>query len=116
VDFELRETDGPAWGEGDRLGTVTGLGSMCAGLATGATRDTHRPEQRPARQRERLADLVAMPGVGVNKRYRSSPVGNKAVTRQRADAAEQPRSVSRNNKRDRCQRSGERAADHPRRL
>lgn len=42
VDFELRETDGPAWGQGDRLGTVTALGSTCAGLATGATRTITR--------------------------------------------------------------------------
>jgi hypothetical protein len=42
VDFELRETDGPVWGAGDLLGTVTGLGSMCAGLATGASRGISR--------------------------------------------------------------------------
>jgi hypothetical protein len=36
VDFDLRETDGPAWGQGDSLGTVTALGSTCAALATGA--------------------------------------------------------------------------------
>jgi len=38
VVFDLREVDGPVWGQGDRLGTVTALGSTCAGLATGATR------------------------------------------------------------------------------
>jgi hypothetical protein len=37
VTFDLRETDGPVWGQGDRLGTVTALGATCAGLATGAT-------------------------------------------------------------------------------
>ncbi|MGS2648279.1 hypothetical protein [Streptosporangium sp. LJ11] len=42
VAFELRETDGPAWGQGDLLGTVTALGSTCAGLATGATRTITR--------------------------------------------------------------------------
>ncbi|MEV0390709.1 hypothetical protein [Nonomuraea sp. NPDC050643] len=42
VDFGLRETDGPVWGQGDLLGTVTGLGSTCAGLATGATRTITR--------------------------------------------------------------------------
>ncbi|MGR6919950.1 hypothetical protein ACU635_37435 [[Actinomadura] parvosata] len=40
VVFDLRETDGPVWGQGDRLGTVTALGSTCAGLATGATTTT----------------------------------------------------------------------------
>ncbi|MEU8203529.1 hypothetical protein [Streptosporangium sp. NPDC049046] len=38
VVFDLREVDGPVWGQGDRLGTVTALGSTCAGLATGAVR------------------------------------------------------------------------------
>jgi hypothetical protein len=42
VVFDLREADGPVWGQGDRLGTVTGLGSTCAGLATGATRTITR--------------------------------------------------------------------------
>lgn len=37
VVFGLRETDGPAWGQGDSLGTVTAFGSTCAGLATGAS-------------------------------------------------------------------------------
>ncbi|HEX4813996.1 MAG TPA: hypothetical protein VFV66_14725 [Nonomuraea sp.] len=37
VTFDLREADGPIWGQGDRLGTVTALGSTCAGLAAGAT-------------------------------------------------------------------------------
>ncbi|MEU8383428.1 hypothetical protein [Streptosporangium sp. NPDC048865] len=37
VDFDLRETDGPVWGQGDLLGTVTAPGNTCAGLATGAT-------------------------------------------------------------------------------
>ncbi|GAA2986081.1 hypothetical protein [Streptosporangium longisporum] len=32
--FDLRETDGPVWGQGDSLGTVTALGSTCAGLTT----------------------------------------------------------------------------------
>ncbi|MEU4834486.1 hypothetical protein [Streptosporangium sp. NPDC023615] len=36
VVFDLRETDGPAWGQGDRLGTVTATGSTCDGLAPGA--------------------------------------------------------------------------------
>ncbi|MEU0484146.1 hypothetical protein ABZ260_33815 [Streptosporangium sp. NPDC006013] len=42
VDFDLREADGPIWGQGDRLGTVTAPGSTCAGLATGATRTITR--------------------------------------------------------------------------
>ncbi|WP_433359226.1 hypothetical protein [Streptosporangium sp. CA-115845] len=42
VDFDLRETDGPVWGQGDLLGTVTALGNTCAGLATGATRTITR--------------------------------------------------------------------------
>ncbi|MFF3444237.1 hypothetical protein [Streptosporangium sp. NPDC002721] len=42
VDFDLRETDGPVWGQGDLLGTVTALGSTCAGLTTGATRTITR--------------------------------------------------------------------------
>ncbi|MEU4408639.1 hypothetical protein AB0F88_29315 [Streptosporangium sp. NPDC023963] len=37
VVFDLRETDGPVWGRGDSLGTVTASGSTCAGLATGAS-------------------------------------------------------------------------------
>ncbi|MGC5014352.1 hypothetical protein ACLQ2R_26610 [Streptosporangium sp. DT93] len=36
VSFQLRETDGPAWGQGDLLGTVTAFGATCAGLAAGA--------------------------------------------------------------------------------
>ncbi|MFI6456291.1 hypothetical protein ACIBF6_32605 [Streptosporangium amethystogenes] len=42
VDFDLREVDGPIWGQGDLLGTVTAPGSTCAGLATGATRTITR--------------------------------------------------------------------------
>ncbi|WP_188189338.1 hypothetical protein [Nonomuraea sp. SYSU D8015] len=32
VRFSLRETEGPAWGAGDNLGSVVARGSTCAGL------------------------------------------------------------------------------------
>lgn len=37
VAFQLREADGPIWGRGDLLGTVTATGGTCAGLPTGGT-------------------------------------------------------------------------------
>ncbi|WP_127937204.1 hypothetical protein [Nonomuraea polychroma] len=37
VRFNLRETEGPAWGAGDSLGSVVARGSTCAGLDEGET-------------------------------------------------------------------------------
>jgi hypothetical protein len=38
--FDVREADGPVYGQGDSLGTVIAFGATCAGLATGATTTT----------------------------------------------------------------------------
>lgn len=37
VAFNLREADGPIWGQGDGLGIVTAFGATCAGLDTDET-------------------------------------------------------------------------------